>query len=351
MPSSTPSRTRKSSSWRLQVVDFSLVEAAKRVIDGALGVVPGETVLIVHDRSRSDLGNALLDAVSERNALGSVVLLEDVADRPHVALHPTIQSGLASCQASVFIAGFEPGESEMRRDLLSWVQRMRLRHAHMVGVTKRTMLQGMTTDPRRIAQVAAMVRARTRSTSVFSVRGPDGASLQVRCDPAHVWLEHSGVIRPGRWENLPTGEIVTAPGDVHGIFVCNASVSDAFGARAGLLRDAPLILEIDHGVVRSVRGGNDSLAREVAGWMRGARNLDRVGLFSLGTNVGITEAIGEVLCDQVMPGLHLALGSTLAEQTRASWDARAQLVLTSSGMDVDLDGIPLIRSGRYLNLT
>ncbi len=335
---------------RLKAVDFSLVEAAGRVIQGALGVVPSESVLIVHDRSRTDLANALLDAVSERDARGSLMLLEDVADRPHTSLHPTIQAGLAMCQASVFIAGFEPGEAQMRRELVGWVQRMRLRHAHMVGVTKHTMLVGLTSDPRRVAQVAAMIRSRTRPESVFSVRSSDGACLEVRCDPRHAWLEHSGVIRSGRWENLPTGELVTAPGDVHGTFTCNGSISESFGARAGLLRATPLRLEIHHGIVRSVQGTNDTLAREVTGWMRGARDLDRVGLFSLGTNVGITDSIGEVVCDQAVPGAHLALGATLSEETRASWDARGQLVLTSCGADVDLDGVPLIRSGRYLNL-
>lgn len=349
MGSTIPPRKR-SSSWRLQVVDFSLVEAAKRVVAGALAVVPGETVLIIHDRSRADLANALLDAVTEASARGSVMLLEDLAERPHASLHPALQSGLASCQASVFVAGFEPGEALMRRELVGWVHRMKLRHAHMVGVTRRTMLAGLTADPRRIAQVAAVVRSRIRGDSSFVVRAADGMTLRIRCDPRHAWMEHSGVIRPGRWENLPTGELVTAPGDIHGTFVCNASVSESFGARAGLLRSAPLHVEIDHGVVRSVRSVNDLLAREISGWIRGARHLDRVGLFSLGTNIGMSEPTGEVVCDQVLPSVHLAFGSTIPQETGAAWDAPAQLVLTSFGVDVDLDGSPLIRSGRYLNL-
>jgi hypothetical protein len=37
----------------------------------------------------------------------------------------------------------------------------------------------------------------------------------------------------------------------------------------------------------------------------------------LGTIVGITEPIGELVCDQNLPGLHLSLGTTFPEMTGA----------------------------------
>jgi hypothetical protein len=49
-----------------------------------------------------------------------------------------------------------------------------------------------------------------------------------------------------------------------------------------------------------------------------------------------------------MPGLHLGLGSSFADQTGASWDARTQITFTCAHADVDLDGAPLLRRGRYI---
>jgi len=213
---------RYSSSDRLKAVDFSLVESARRVIEGALSVVPGQKVLLVADEARIDLGNALLDACQQRNA----------------ALHPTIEQHLAQVEASVFIAGFVEGEAQMRREFVGCTTSYQVRHAHMVGVSRRAMLSGLSTDPRRIATVASSVRGVLRPQSVFRVRSVTGTDLEVVCDPRHRWAEHSGIIRRGMWENLPTGELMTTPGNVHGVFVCDAAMSEGFGSREGVFSTA-----------------------------------------------------------------------------------------------------------------
>ena len=132
--------------------------------------------------------------------------------------------------------------------------------------------------------------------------------------------------------------------------MCNASMSEAFGAREGLLKWKPVTLEIRDGYVRDVQCPHGPLARDIQLWLRSGRFFDRVGMVSLGINIGISEPIGEVICDQNIPGLHVSLGTTCTEETQADWDADGQLVLTSWNQDVDLDGRPLIRSGRYLNV-
>lgn len=341
---------KNTSSDRLKAVDFSLVESARRVIEGALSVVPGQKVLLVADEARLDLGSALLDACEQRNADATLLVLEYLQPRPHAALHPDILQHMARVEASVFIAGFVEGEAQMRRDFVGAAADRKLRHAHMVGVTKRAMLSGLGADPRRVANIASLVRGMLRPQSVLRVRSITGTDLEVSCDPHHRWAEHSGIIRRGMWENLPTGEIITSPANVNGVFVCDGSMSEVFGSREGLLKYKPVTFEIRDGYVRDVQCPHGPLARDVKAWLRGGRFFDRVGMASLGTNIGISDPIGEVICDQNIPGLHLSLGSTYPDETKAAWDADGQLVLTSSNQDVDLDGRPLIRSGRYLNV-
>jgi aminopeptidase len=91
-----------------------------------------------------------------------------------------------------------------------------------------------------------------------------------------------------------------------------------------------------------------ALQREIESYLQREHNLTRVGSISLGTNVGILEPTGELIADQNLPGLHLSFGSTVPEQTGAKWTTRAQLPMTGAESDVDLDGMPLLRSGRYM---
>jgi hypothetical protein len=42
-------------SLRLSSIDFDVVNAARRVLEGSLGLVPGESVLLLLDEARKDL--------------------------------------------------------------------------------------------------------------------------------------------------------------------------------------------------------------------------------------------------------------------------------------------------------
>jgi leucyl aminopeptidase (aminopeptidase T) len=218
----------------------------------------------------------------------------------------------------------------------------------MVGVGRKAMLESFRVDPQAILDVTRAVRTRLRPDSTLRLRSPAGSDLEVRLDPRHRWQERAGVVRPGRWENLPSGNLFTSPAEVTGSFVCDGSMGGAFGASAGVLARAPVRLDIRSSFCRSVHCVDRALAGAVESAMHVERNGDRVGIVILGTNVGIGEATGEVVADQNMPGLHLAFGATFHEQTGASWDASSQLSMAGTRADVDLDGAPLLRSGRYL---
>jgi len=238
----------------------------------------------------------------------------------------------------------------MRLEYAKLVTELRLRHAHMIGVGRKTMLAGFSVDPQRILDATRAVRTRMRPDSVLRLRSPAGSDLEVKLGPQYRWQERVGIVRPGRWENLPSGELFTCPADVNGVFVADASMGSALGAMAGILARSPVKVEIKSGACRSVQCIDRGLASAVEAFLRTERNAEKVGMVVLGTNIGMHEATGEVVSDQNVPGLHLAFGATLADQTGASWDAPTQLSMAGMQADVDLDGAPLLRQGRYLVL-
>lgn len=346
-PQSVPTK-RNSVSLRLSTIDFEVVNAARRILEGSLGLVPGERVVVLIDEARRDLGPALVEVASAAGAKPTVFCLEDLEPRPVRQLPKPIRDELESAQASLLLVGYADGEHPMRIELLQEVARLGLRHAHMPGVTRRSLLAGFTVDPSRIVDTSRAVRTRLRPDSKLKLRTPAGSDLEVKLHPAYRWAEHVGVIRPGRWENLPSGELMTAPADAHGVFVADASVGGPFGQAAGLLAHTPIRFEIDHGVCKSVHCPDRQLQRDVDAFLHQDSYAMHVGTIVIGTNVGIVEPLGDAICDQNVPGLHITFGTTFPEKTGAPTRTRAQLSVNCAHADVDLDGTALIRNARYM---
>ena len=341
-----PVRKSTPSLMRLSSVDFDLVNAARRILEGSLSLVPGETALVIVDKDRFDLVAPLVEVASVVGARCESIVLEDTGKRPLLDLPKAIDDKLREVQATILLAGFVEGEHPMRLALIERVRELNLRHAHMIGVTRRTMLAGFSVDPTRILDMTRAVRMRLRPSSVLHAKTAAGTDFTVQLDPGHRWVEHVGVIRPGRWENLPSGELMTSPKTTSGVFVCDASIGGAFGGN--LLSRTPLKLVVKDNVVESITCSDSAVQRGLEGFLAHDRMCAHVGTVLLGTNVGLLQPIGELVCDQNLPGLHITLGSTFPEATGAQPTTTAQLSLTTSGGDVDLDGTPLIRAGRYM---
>lgn len=333
---------------RLSAVDFDVVNAARRILEGSLGVVPGDRVFVLLDRARSDMASVLIEVAQSLGAVANVLVLEEFGERPLAELPGPVLDALHTAQASILLISSHDAEMGLCRELLSYVADNRLRHAHMPGVSRSSVIIGFSTDPARIAEATRGVRMRMRPGSTLHLRSSAGSDLSLSLAPEHRWVERVGTIRPGRWENLPSGALVTAVGDANGVFVSDASLSSEHAAAVGVLDRTPVRFEIDNGVCKAVRCGDRSLQRAIEEVLRRERDLDRVGLVYLGTNLGIARPTGEAVCDQNMPGLHIGFGATFPEQTGASWTSRGQLVATCASGDVDLDGSPLLRSGRYI---
>lgn len=333
---------------KLQRADFDLLNATQRIVEGALGVVSGERLVVVLDSSQREMAGAFEQVARAADADLVVLELETLAPRPHVKLHPQVRSALAGAQASVFMARAQDGEAGMASELLDLVAVKALRHAHMVGVSRDSLLAGFSVDLARVTQVTRGVRAKMRPDSVLRVRSALGTDLTVKLEPKRRWFECGGLVRPGQREPLPPGRLVTAPSEVSGTFVCDGSIGEP-GRSPGRLDARAVRFEISAGTVRRVTCLDRAVLTATEAFLKGEALADRVGAVVLGTNVGITRPTGDIACDQNLPGLHLSLGSSLPELTGAHIaSARRTLLATIACCDIDLDGAPLMRAGRYL---
>ena len=358
IPSTRPSTTPRRPSQRpagpsippsaLVPTDIDLANAARRIVERSLNVVRGDVVVLLTDRDHRELAHALEQVVASLEATGIVYELGDHEILPLRSVPGNIRESLRSAQASVYIAGVDTAEQSFRRELVDLVSQFKLRHGHMLGVTRRAMLTGFTVDPVRILDATRALRMRLRPDSRAVVRSRAGTDLTVQFGGRYRWVEQTGTIRPGRWENLPAGELATVPERVDGVFVADAALACARVLTNVPLQGAPIRFTIENSLVTNVACTDNNLRSEVENALRDDRHGSRVGTVIFGTNVGISEPTGELVCDQSMPGLHLSFGKTYASETGAEWDSNAQVVAAQAYVDIDLDGTALLRAGRYL---
>lgn len=330
--------------------DPELITACQRVVEGCLSMVRGELLIVISDDDHRDLGQALVDAATSLGGRGELVLLESLGQRPFATMPPALRARLDVAQCSVLLIGISRHpDLVIRREMVELAMKSSLRHAHMIGLSRRALIAGFSADPARVAESTRAIRAKILPSSKLHLRSAIGSDLHVELSPAYRCDVHAGIIRSGHWENLPSGMIVVHPAMVNGTYVADGSLLGRFGGHDGLLGAKTLRFEIQNGTCRSVRCPDPSLARAIEQHLASEPMLNQVGLAIVGTNRGLSSPMGELLHDQCVPGVHLTFGFTQASVTGATWCSRGILTVTAGRADVDLDGVALIRGGRLLS--
>src|SRR6185312_4387047 len=84
--------------------------------------------------------------VEEVGSEHAVFVLENYDSRPLTNMPPIILEDLERSQVSIFCAQSQRGELGSRMEMSAIVNRKRIRHGHMVNITRQIMLEGMRAD-------------------------------------------------------------------------------------------------------------------------------------------------------------------------------------------------------------
>lgn len=322
--------------------------AASVVVKSSLALSSDDKLVVLSDTRSASIAAALARAAGRAGALALVVDLDELGPRPHKALSDYLVSELSTAQASVFVAQASHRELGMRQHLLHLVGRYGLRHAHMPGISPMAFARGMRAGGRRIARYGKRVLEQLESSRYLEVHSPAGTSVRISLSEGCRWFAQLGTLEPGRWGNLPAGAVYASPELIEGTFVADASLGEYFGKREGLLLDNPVRLHIEDGRVRNIETSNAALARDLEQMLAFAENSDRVGLVSVGVNVGLDAPTGEALVDQNLPGLHISIGDPAAQATGACWTARTSFAACQADSTVLADGTLLVSRGKLM---
>ncbi|PYL86778.1 MAG: aminopeptidase [Verrucomicrobia bacterium] len=329
-------------------IDADLMPGAHNAIEVCLRVQPDERVTIITDQATREIAAALQAEVEEVGSEHAVFVLENYARRPLTAMPELILDDLARSQVSIFCARTQPGELTSRTQMTDVVNKRRIRHAHMVNITRQIMLEGMRADFRTIDALSQRLIERARHAERIKCRTPRGTDFEAEFSPKLKWLKTSGIIMPEKWGNLPGGEIFTAPANTNGTFVVDGVVGDYLCRKYGDLHDAPLTIEVANNRIVDLRCENEELLDEFRAYTSTDSNSNRVGEFAIGTNTACTHIIGNILQDEKIPGVHIAFGHPYAEHTGANWFSKTHIDCVGRDFDIWFDGEQVMKRGKFL---
>ncbi len=328
--------------------DPSLNEGAHNAVNACLRIQPHERVVILTDRERVSIGAAMAAAVRETGAPSEFFVIEDYAERPCTTLPQPIAAAFERSDVSIFCMGAAPGELSLRVAMTNIVNRRRMRHAHMVGVTEQIMVEGMRADFDKVFRLTEWVRQQAAEAREITCSAPGGTDLRATFTKKIKWIPTSGIITRDKWGNLPGGETFSSPERVDGIFVVDGVLGDWLAPKFGDMADTPLTIEIENSRIVRTECDHELALADFREYVASDPNGNRVGEFALGTNIAVKQIIGNMLQDEKIPGVHIAFGHPYTEHTGADWSAKTHIDVVGRDFDVRLDGKMIMEMGRYL---
>src|SRR5207237_10914371 len=133
--------------------------------------------------------------------------------------------------------------------------------------------------------------------------------------------------------NLPEGETFTTPFRLEGLLV-GEEMGDHFDSKYGLF-ETPVRLRVrDSRVVGVEMAGHPEIVSEIEAYFGQHPESNRAGEFAIGTNIGLTDVIGNFLQDEKFPGVHVAFGDRYGRETGADWEAPSHVDVLPARADV-----------------
>ena len=328
--------------------DPQLTPGARNAVRVCLRVQPSEKVTVITDEVSLEIAAALVRELEEIGCRYQTWVLEDVATRPLTDFPPAIAEDLESSQVSIFAVQAQTNELKSRMQMTDVVNRRKIRHAHMVNINKRIMLEGMRADFQKVDRLSVKVLETVRRAKQIRAKTPAGTDLVADLNPNYRWVKTSGIISTEKWGNLPGGEVFTTPGEVNGTFVIDGVVGDYLCAKFGDLKSSPLTIQVKGNRLIEAYSSNQELQDDFWAYTHKDENSNRVGEFAIGTNIELQDVIGEILQDEKYPGVHMAFGNPYGAHTGAEWYSSTHIDVVGRNFDIWVDGEQIMRRGQFL---
>lgn len=303
----------------------------------AMGLKPEETLLIVTDEIKREIGLALHEAGKE---LCKESMLIEIRSREINGQEPPAH--VAAMMKMVDVVVCPTAKSLTHTDARREAVKVGVRVGTMPGITVDIMSRCLNADFDKIVDLTNFIADRLVRVKTIRVVTEKGTDITMPVEGRKI-IPSTGVLRnKGESGNMPSGEVYLAPieGQSNGKVVIDGSM-----AGIGMI-STPITVQVVDGFAEEITGGEEA-QRLVAMLNKSGRDARAVAEFGIGTNY---KAIltGQILEDEKVFGtIHVAFGNNLTMGGTIAVNSHLDGLVKEP--DVYFDDAMIMKKGKLLN--
>lgn len=319
-------------------IDNDLMQASIIGLRDAMGLKPEETLLIVTDEVKREIGLALHEAGKQ---LCKESILIEMKSREINGEEPP--QAISEIMKMVDVVVIPTAKSLTHTDARRNAVKEGVRVGTMPGISKEIMSRCLNADFDKIIELTEYVAKRLEGVKNVKVITKAGTNLIMPIEGRMI-IPSTGVLREkGQSGNMPSGETYLAPieGKTNGTLVIDGSM-----AGIGVIK-TPIKVEIRDGYAEEITGGEEA-QRLIEILDKNGREARAVAEFGVGTNYKAILS-GQILEDEKVLGtIHVAFGNNLTMGGTISVNSHLDGLVKSP--DVYFDDELVMENGKLLGI-
>ncbi|MDZ7290057.1 MAG: aminopeptidase [candidate division KSB1 bacterium] len=313
-----------------------LEAAAHTALETCLAVKPGETVVVITDEPKREIGMAIWRVAK---MLGTEAMIAEILPRSRNGEEPPAPIAALMAASSVVLCPTSKSltHTAARREACAHGARI----ATLPGVTEDMMIRCLAADYNAIAERSTRLSAAMESGNEFHITSPAGTDIRLIRGDRHAKPDTGLYHHPGEYGNLPAGETFFAPieGSANGVVIFDGAM-----AGIGALKN-PIRLLVRNGMAVEITGGPEAqqLIELIKPLGDPAYNIAELGI---GTN-DRAQITGLILEDEKVLGtVHIALGDNMSMGGTVSVPSHLDGLIMQP--TVYVDGRMIMEAGKLL---
>jgi aminopeptidase len=314
--------------------DRLLQESSIIALRDCMGLQESETLLIVTDEVKREIGVALHEA---GKTLCKESLLIEIASREINGQEPP--AIVAEMMKNVDVVVCPTAKSLTHTDARRNAVKQGVRVGTMPGITLDAMIRCLSADYDKITELTFHLARKLDGVDNIRVTSEKGTNITMPVKGRKI-ISSTGVLKnKGESGNLPSGEVYLAPweGRSNGVVIIDGSM-----AGIGVINE-PIRIEVKDGYAEKITGGEEAeRLSEILD--KSGRDARAVAEFGIGTNYK-AKLTGMILEDEKVLGtIHIAFGNNLTMGGNISVNSHLDGLVTEP--DVYFDDQLIMKKGK-----